>query len=774
MLLTRQWRDTPAGVELIFWARAESGPIRIVVTGQEAVCFAVRGSVAREELPARREPLELKTLAGASVDGLYFDSQRALNAARREVRRDGVHLYESELKPSDRFLMERFVTAGLKVEGSFTEHAGFREYKNPRVSGAEYRPDLTVLSLDIETSGYEDDLYSICGTAGDQAHVFVVRSDSWETMALSEPALEDVEHSVHRDERALLEAFLVWLADIDPDVIIGWNVVDFDLRFLERCCSRWELPFAFGRGRDRAALLHPTGPGGKRVPRLPGRAVLDGIDTMRTATWSFEDFGLNAVARELLGRSKLVEEESHDKIAAIQKLYREAPWDLLRYNLEDCRLVEDIFAHAGLIEFAIERAQLTGLALDRVGGAVAAFDNLYLPRLHRMGRVAPDVGEAVEVDDEGASPGGFVMGSEPGLFSNVAVLDFKSLYPSIIRSFLVDPLGLHVDDDDPEGRVEGFRGASFSREKHILPGLIEHLWSARDRAKQAGQEPTSRAIKIIMNSFYGVLGTSACRFFDPRLVSSITLRGHEILSESRAFIEGRGLSVIYGDTDSLFVRLDEEASEKECQEASLGLARELTAYWSDKLTREWRLGSCLEVELEKVYVKFFMPTIRGSETGSKKRYAGLVRGEDGLQLSFTGLESVRSDWTPLAREFQREIYRRVFYDEPVEDYVKSTADDLFAGRRDEALVYRKRVRRRLEDYVKNVPPHVQAARKSKRRERFVRYVITTSGPEPIDDNPSPLDYQHYLDRQLAPAADALLQVIGTSVSRILDAQLSLF
>ena len=106
--------------------------------------------------------------------------------------------------------------------------------------------------------------------------------------------------------------------------------------------------------------------------------------------------------------------------------------------------------------------------------------------------------------------------------------------------------------------------------------------------------------------------------------------------------------------------------------------------------------------------------------------------------------------------------------------------DLLAGKRDRDLVYRKRLRRRLEDYEKNVPPHVQAALKrakstpGARTDRWVRYVVTTLGPEPVENDPRAPDYQHYLDRQLAPAADALLRLKGTSVGEILDAQLRLF
>jgi DNA polymerase-2 len=200
----------------------------------------------------------------------------------------------------------------------------------------------------------------------------------------------------------------------------------------------------------------------------------------------------------------------------------------------------------------------------------------------------------------------------------------------------------------------------------------------------------------------------------------------------------------------------------------------LNEFWADTLPVEYGVDSYLEIEMEELYRRFFMPTIRGSEKGSKKRYAGLVGSGEHTEVRFTGLESVRSDWTPLARRFQRELYRRVFHDLPYEDYVQQVAADLMAGLLDEELVYRKRVRRPLEDYKKNVPPHAQAARKSKNPGRWIRYVITTQGPEPLDNNPSPIDYHHYLDRQLAPAADALLQWKDTSVKQILDQQMRLF
>jgi DNA polymerase-2 len=768
MLLTRQWRDMGDGLELVFWAVSDEGPVRVVIDDAKAVCFITRDTALPETQSlhrrAERKPLALSTLDGADVDGLYFRCQRDLVAARDELRGRGVALYESDIKPNDRYLMERFVNAAFNVDGEADRRNGYLEFRNPQLKRVDYRAALRQVSLDVESDGLSGQLYSVAVHGDGVADVFIV-SDA--------PVHVDGARVVLcRDEKALLETFLAWLASEDPDLLVGWNVVNFDLDLIEQRCRTLGVEFAVGRGGDRATVLQPQSPRGTKVARVPGRVVLDGIDWLRAAFWSFESFELEAVARALLGRGKHTlgaGGESSDKVAEINRLYREDRDRLAAYNLEDCRLVTEIFARTKLVDFAVRRAELTGLAMDRQGGSVAAFDNLYLPRLHRHGRVAPDVGDA---GDGPGSPGGYVMDSDPGLYDNVLVLDFKSLYPSIIRTFRIDPLGLAAPGDDP---VPGFLEARFARDGAILPELIEELWRAREEAKRHDDGALSQAVKILMNSFYGVLGSSGCRFYDARLASSITRRGHEIIRTSRDRIEEQGHRVIYGDTDSLFVLLGDAVDEAEAMGVGAELARTLNTWWRETLANDYRLDSFLELEFETLYLRFLMPTVRGEQTGSKKRYAGLVRGADGgTELVFKGLESVRTDWTALARRFQRELYRRIFLDLPFEDFVRETLADLLAGKLDEELVYRKRLRRGVDEYSRNIPPHVQAARKLDRPGRWVRYVITSGGPEPVRDHIPKPDYQHYRERQLAPAANGILHFLDTSFESITDAQLEFF
>ena len=808
-LLTREWRDTARGIEIVLWATGAGGPVRAVLRGQEAVCFLPRGQASPPGV--RRRQVALATLRGEPVDALYFRSQRELEALRETGRFD---LHESDVRPADRFLMERFVAGAMTLQGRGEDRGRFVELIDPRVRTGECRPALRTVALDIETSGLDgrapdQRIWSIAVSAEAAEAVFVVDPDAAAPSSSAAPADAAAPGpaagrgaaAVHYlpDEDTALRAFLAWIEDCDPDVIIGWNVTGFDLRFLEARCRRHGIAFALGRDGGRARVLD----GSIATARVPGRVVLDGIEGHRAAFWGFEDESLGAVARALLGRDKRIAAD-RPRMDAIRDLYATDKTALAAYNLEDCRLVRAIFDRTRLIDFMVERSRITGLALGRIGGSVAAFDHLYLPRLHRRGRVASDVGRA-DAAGSGESPGGHVLDSRPGLYRNVALFDFKSLYPSIIRTFRIDPFGLAAPGPDP---APGFSGAAFAREGGILPELIEALWTRRDEAKRAGDQPFQQAVKILMNSFYGVLAARGCRFFDPRLASSITRRGHEIIRRSQAFIEAQGFEVIYGDTDSLFVLVGEEVEpggdgrhrsdggrrslsrggpraegERRSREPEGGpdtaalvcataLAARLNRWWQETLAREHRLESYLEVELQTLFERFLMPTVRGAATGTKKRYAGLVRGADGSpDVVFKGLETVRTDWTPLARRFQRELYRRVFLDEPCEDYVRATHDALFAGELDAELVYRKRMRRPIDAYTRNVPPHVQAARRQTSPGAWVSYVVTANGPLPVEALDAKPDYGHYRDRQLAPAADGILNFLGTSFETLTTEQL---
>jgi DNA polymerase II len=766
LLLSREWRDTDAGIEIVLWARSEHMPVRVRLRRQEGVMF-VPGDAHTQA--GRRVSRPLTTLNGRPVDALYFRSQRELQDERRRLREARQTTLESDVKPSDRFLMERFVTFALHIEGTCTERNGVLHFDEPKITGSDARGALKLLALDIETDGFDGPLLSAALATQDHARVFVCAPApaSWETSNETTVFLPD--------EKSLLQAFFSEIVSVDPDVLTGWNVTEFDLTVLAARARAHDVPFAIGRNNERARVLPGSSSTQLSMAKVPGRVVLDGMATLKAATYAFERFTLEHVAQELLGRGKKIA-VTQDPLAEIRRMHADEPAKLAEYNLEDCRLVLDIFAKTELLGFAMERARLSGLALDRQGGSVAAFDHLYLPRVHRRGFVAPDIASD---GDFAPSPGGHVLDSTPGLYRDVLSFDFRSLYPSIIRTFRIDPLGLAQPGPDP---VPGEDGAKFAREGAILPELIHGLHEARSVAMASKDEALSRAIKILMNSFYGVLGSPGCRFFDARLPTSITRRGHAIIERARAFFEDKGMPVIYGDTDSVFVdAASHRAASADLAEFGRTLASELTSVLATEIEREFRVQSHLELRLDAHYARFLMPTTRGTDRGSKKRYAGLAHKPSGNALVVRGLEAVRRDWTPLARNVQLELLRRVFADEPFESWLADVVRDLRAGRLDEQLVYRKRLRRDLDAYGdgvgRGVPLHVQAARMrddSQGNATEVEYVMTVRGPSPLGKLPAPVDYEHYVHKQLAPVCDVALLFLHTSFDKLAGAQTSLF
>jgi len=401
-----------------------------------------------------------------------------------------------------------------------------------------------------------------------------------------------------------------------------------------------------------------------------------------------------------------------------------------------------------------------------------------LPLLHRSGYVAPNMGDHGLTFE---SPGGYVMESVPGLYKNVIVLDFKSLYPSIMQTFYIDPLGLIEGIENPENSIEGFNNALFSREQHHLPALIKSLALQRQRAKDNHDLMLSQAIKIIMNSLYGVLGSQGCRFYDPRLSSSITLRGHEIMLQTKKWIEEQGYSVIYGDTDSTFVKLTDDLSVEACNKIGKQLAKHINTLWQQNIHAKHNLTSHLEIEFESLYSPFFLPTIRGKSVGSKKRYVGQLIKPDESKLVFKGLETVRSDWTKLAQQFQFDLFTLLFEQpEQINDLVNDYISKLLRGEFDHLLVFKKRLGQNLTDYQKNIPPHVQAVKKFQKqnseftlkRGEFVTFVYTTNGVELYQGFHS-YDYPLYIDKQIIPLMGMVSFVCNIEVSKLFPSQLTL-
>ncbi|MBA4360465.1 MAG: DNA polymerase II [Pseudomonas sp.] len=779
-VLTRHWRDTPAGTQVEFWLATDAGPQRIRLPHQPSVAFipAARReqaeAVLRGEKNVELKPLALQDFEHRPVLGLYCQQHGQLMRLETALRKAGVEMFEADVRPPERYMMERFITAPVLFGGTpGSEGLLLDAQMKP---APDYRPNLRLVSLDIETTA-QGELYSIALEGCGERQVYMLGPPNGDDSAV------DFQLDYCDSRTVLLKKLNEWFARHDPDAIIGWNVVQFDLRVLHQHARQLGVPLKLGRGGEEMQWRE-HGSRNHYFASAAGRLIIDGIESLRSATWSFPSFSLENVAQTLLGEGKAIS-TPYQRMDEINRMFAEDKPALATYNLKDCELVTRIFAKTQLLTFLLERASVTGLPADRSGGSVAAFTHLYMPLMHRQGFVAPNLGNKPAQ----ASPGGFVMDSQPGLYESVLVLDYKSLYPSIIRTFLIDPVGLIEGLQHPEDSesVPGFRGARFSRTRHCLPAIVARVAEGRETAKREHNAPLSQALKIIMNAFYGVLGSSGCRFFDTRLASSITLRGHEIMLRTRQLIEAQGHTVIYGDTDSTFVWLRRAHGQEEAAQIGRALVDHVNQWWREHVQQEYGLESALELQFETHYKRFLMPTIRGAEEGSKKRYAGLVTRADGTdEMVYKGLETVRTDWSPLARQFQQELYSRIFHRQPYQDYVRDYVRKTLAGEFDDRLIYRKRLRRTLDDYERNVPPHVRAARiaddyndqqgrpRQYQNGGWISYVISVAGPEPLEIRSAPIDYDHYVTRQLQPVADAILPFVDDDFSTLIGGQLGLF
>lgn len=759
-LLTGEWFDYK-GKNLIrlIGTSNEIGPAEILISTNKPVFFVERNAVLNPVGKTYfRKETELKNFDFNNVDALYFNSQQSLQKFETELNELNIKTFESDVDPLRRFLMEKFIYAQIEVEGEAENKNNITRFVNPKIKPTKVNPVFVIASLDIETG--INQIYSIAihlsGRKGEAKKVFMVGN---------QPKKFPDYISFHQDETEMLNSSIKWFNEVDPDIIIGWHVIGFDLMFLENKCNELNIPFNIARANGKV-VIRARKPSGF-FASITGRVIIDGPSSLRASFFNFEDFKLETVAQELLGTGKTINPDKKKK-EEIDRLFNEDKISLAEYNLNDAVLVTDIFKKTGLLELSVRRSQISGLFIDQLGMMTNAFDHFYLPLLHRKGFVAPNLKDIKTTEH---SEGGYVIEPEPGIYDNIVVLDFKSLYPSIIRTFKIDPYSLLMKDKDTITTLNRYK---FSSTHHILPDYIDELMNLRKEALAKGDKQLSQAIKILMNSFYGVMGSYGCRFYHPDLPRAITGTGHKLLLGSKDYLESQGYKVIYGDTDSLFVKLKDDNSTDGETQGKL-IAEELNNYWRKKLQTEYNVNSYLELEFEKFYEKFIITPARGSETGAKKRYAGLLSKGNFKEIEFVGMEFVRSDWTKLAKEFQEELYMKVFSGEEVDEFIRQTIKNLKEGKLDDKLIYRKRLRKEVEDYTKNVPPHVRAAKMLREPGDVVYYVITERGPIPIQLKYNDIDYNHYIEKQLKPISDSVLGLLGKSFDSIVGSdQMSFF
>jgi DNA polymerase II len=499
---------------------------------------------------------------------------------------------------------------------------------------------------------------------------------------------------------------------------------------------------------------------------IPGRIIIDGLNMIKDPfikeaptikSIKFESYALQEVAEQIINKTKLIRGKTrHEEIERLYNGTKEEIKSLAEYNLQDCKLVHEILEKTDMIKLSMERASLTGMPLDKLTASIASFDSLYVREARKRKLVSPS---NFFKNKQEKITGGFVIQPTNGIYQNILVLDFKSLYPSIIRTFNIDPSS-YLEKEE-KGCIVSPNGAFFKNEEGILPEIIQKLYEAREKAKKEKRELSSYAIKIIMNSFFGVLASPNSRYFNMKMGNAITNFGQEIIKLTSKQLEKEGLEVIYGDTDSVFINTKSDKEKSKILGKTLPI--KINEFYRDYVKKNYSRKSFLELEFDKLYLSLMIPKTRNLETerGAKKRYAGLIEEDSQELIDIVGLEAIRGDWTEAAQDFQKELLMMVFKQQDPIEFIRKFIKELNNGKLDTKLIYRKSIRKNLTEYTKTTPPHVKAARKlDKIESNRIEYYITLKGPEPLQNLKNPIDYTHYIEKQIKPIAKTILETLG--------------
>lgn len=613
-------------------------------------------------------------------------------------------------------------------------------------------------------------------------------------------------------ERDLISRFVSVIDDYDPDILAGYNSNEFDIPYLRERASR--LSIEMDVGRDRSIWLIKS-IGGNRNVALTGRVVVDLLPIIRSS-FSLKQYTLRNVAMELIG------EEKRDVNPAMM----ESIWlkgnglsELISYSRRDAVLVMQLLLRLKLMDKYIALARASGSLLQDIvnGGQSGMVESLLLRRFQAHGRVLPPKPDSEESDEHLMNTdelkGGAVLPPVKGLVENVVVLDYKSLYPTIMLAHNLCYSTVVTKEKPPEviKSPSGGYFASPSICRGIVPEILDELLEKRTETKMlmknAGEaeraflDAKQYALKILLNSFYGYSGYARARLYSLVLANAVTSFGRHNILRTKEMIEEIGsvyivdgkallpgetsttskpfnlaehysagrrydLSVVYGDTDSVFVRISSDHSISP-EEAEL-IGRKI----ADTIT------SKLPEPMELVFEAF----ARRAIFLAKKRYALWLfeRAPDGSgwrdRIKVRGMETVRRDWCDLTSKTLRRCLELILKEGQVDQAVQHVRDVIrrlkdMDIRRDrellDDLVLTRRFTKDAASY-RNKQPHIQLVEKMRRRggkipvvgDR-VAFIIVKGGkktlfvdraedPEYAVENNLPVDTEYYIEKQLLP------------------------
>lgn len=585
-------------------------------------------------------------------------------------------------------------------------------------------------------------------------------------------------------EKAMLEEFISVVNGYDPDLLTGFNCNNFDVPYIIERMRQTEVRPVFGRCKTKSVVSKKLGARFKNM--ITGRVIVDSFEIVKK-DFSLQRYGLDFVARSLLKKEKV--DVKHSEIEQLWKGSGDEYSKLVEYARMDSILAMDLVQDLKLLDKYVALSRVAGTLLQDTleGGETIRIENFLLREFNEQGYVFPSrpsqrfLSERDKIKKR-ELVGGYVIEPIKELHSNVVVLDFLSMYPSIIRTFNVCPTTL-----DKNGVHQSPSGARFLKAEErpgIIPHILERLMNDRGDVKKAmGQasDPEKKrvlyakqwALKILANAFYGHLGYSRARIYDLDVANAITSWGRDIISRTAEKIEKHyGCQVVYGDTDSVFLKNDGEGMETIAKNAHL---------MAEEMSKD--LPGIMTLEFEKVF-KRFLPL-------SKKRYVAWSftqtksGWEEGMEMK--GIETVRRDWCNLVGDTITDVIDILLKKDDVKGAVKhfrTIVNDLVGGKIPiQKLVITKTMTKSTKQYV-GMQPHIELVKKIQVRSPGeapgigdrIPFVIVkgtdllskrAEDPAFVTDNGLEIDSQYYIENQLLPPLERIFSSLEVSRSELL-------
>jgi len=612
--------------------------------------------------------------------------------------------FEADIRFPNRFLVDNGLNGGLRVEERrLDDDTGTIQVHEGHLEPADVDAELRVNTFDIEVDdrrGFPEDGEEpiICLTShdsyDDEYVVWLYEApDATAASPTDLPGYEGIgddtvtlDVRTYETEAAMLDAFVAYLGETDPDLATGWNFEDFDAPYLlDRLEILDERTEEYDLSIERLSRVDEVWRSGWGGPNIKGLVVFDLLYAYkRTMFTELESYRLDAVGERELDVGK--ERYAGD----IGDLWEQDPERLLEYSVRDVELCVEIDRKQDVIAFWDEVRTFVGCTIE---DAPTPGDTVDMYVLHKaFGKFAlPTKGQQESEDFEG----GAVFDPITGVKEMVTVQDLKSLYPMCMVTINAGP-ETKVDPDEYGGDTYvAPNGTHFRKEPDgIMREMVDELLSEREQKKalrndhDPGTEPYEQydrqqgAVKVIMNSLYGVTGWDRFRLYDKEGAAAVTATGREVIDFTEEAANEINYQVAYGDTDSVMLSLS-DMSKEEAIEISFEIEDHINERYDDFARDELNADSHrFQIEFEKLYRRFF-------QAGKKKRYAGHIiwkEGKDVDDIDITGFEYKRSDIAGITKEVQQHVIETIVTGDDIDEdletvktYLAEVIDDFLAG-----------------------------------------------------------------------------------------------